>query len=220
MYAVQLQRLSQRGRAGSALAWLLILLVIGFVAYGAYLFFQGPAVAVDPDVTEGLPVWKEWRARQARQEAGEKPSAEQPAIAEVLEYETGVELGTEPRGKIALAIYPDGRVRGGWHGYYYKERKINFEIMSGDFEGSIYPKKIHRDEGGAEDASKLYFMAGGQFLLSETDFDKGTVQHRAGALYVTGWLSPDYSVQGNVTITSDERYFETFEWKSILVGIR
>jgi hypothetical protein len=31
---------------------------------------------------------------------------------------------------------------------------------------------------------------------------------------VQGWLDKEYILTGKVTITSDEKYFETFTWKT------
>ncbi len=38
-----------------------------------------------------------------------------------------------------------------------------------------------------------------------------------GEIYVNGWLATDYSVKGKITITSDEKYFETFDFRAVLL---
>ena len=44
------------------------------------------------------------------------------------------------------------------------EKKDNFDIQNGPFEGKVYPGKIYRDEKG-EDPSKLYFLGKGKFMI-------------------------------------------------------
>lgn len=61
---------------------------------------------------------------------------------------------------------------------------------------------------------RWYLMAKGQFLVAESDFDKNTLHHRGGAIYIRGWLNRDYSVSGAITITSDEKYSEELDWKA------
>lgn len=112
-----------------------------------------------------------------------------------------------------IMIAPDGSIEGGWSGQYYKKPKINFDIMSGGFEGKICPGMVYRDEKG-DDPTKLYFIAKGKFLIAETDFDKNTLFHRSGDVYVRGCLNRDHSATGTVTITSDEKISEEFEWKA------
>jgi len=172
--------------------------------------------AKDPDLYDGLKPWKEWRLRQASKKPEQKPSAEQPDITKGVQFDTNVsDQGTdEPRGELSFVILPDGSVSGRWYGFYHKKGKINFQILDGDFEGKVFPAKICRDVGGEEDPSKLYFIAKGGFSMQETNSEKMTVTNRAGDIYVRGRLSPKYAATGEVTITSNERYFETFTWKA------
>ncbi|MHC4417185.1 MAG: hypothetical protein ACYSU6_01220, partial [Planctomycetota bacterium] len=61
--------------------------------------------------------------------------------------------------------------------------------------------------------SKLYFITKGKFTLHETDFEKNRFHIRGGDLYITGWINTDYTAFGEVTITSNEKYFERFHWE-------
>ena len=211
MKAVHYAQRSQRNRPGYALLILLIVVAIGLILYFADLSALFPKP--DPDSSEELVPWEEWRIRQASPRAAEQPSEQQVNIKKLLRYEATARLDGDPRGKLSLAIAPGGQVMGDWHGQYYNKAKVNFDIMSGHFEGYTCPKKIYRDENG-EDPSKLYFITKGTFLFAETDFEKGSVHHRAGDIYVTGWIDPEYVGTGKITITSDERYSETFTWKA------
>jgi hypothetical protein len=87
--------------------------------------------------------------------------------------------------------------------------------MEGAFEGKVFPRKVFRSETGEEDPTKLYLMARGKFAVMETDEDKGTVDNKGGDIYIRGWLTREHHLFGEVTITYDEREFETFKWKTL-----
>jgi len=201
----------KNGCSGSALVGLIVVVVLVILVASVRWYRKG--AAKDPDLYNDLTPWKEWRLREASAKPPAEPSAQQPAIAQTLAFDTNAYMGGEPRGAIGLVILPDGSVDGAWSGQYYKKPKTNFDIMSGGFQGRVYPRKIYRDDNG-EDPSRLYLMAKGEFLVAESDFDKNTLHHRGGAIYVRGWLNRDYSVSGTITITSDEKYSEEFEWKA------
>lgn len=198
-------------RSGSAIVVLIVLVVVVCVILVAKMVLKEKPQ--DANLVEGLTPWKEWRMRQTWTEPPAEPSAEQAQIPDFLSYDTNVKLkdATDPRGELMLSLAPDGEVSGGWYGSYYKKPKINFDIMGGGFGGRTYPGKMYKDVDG-EDPSKLYYICAGKFSVQETDMDKGTVFQRVGELYVKGWINPDLSVTGEIYITSDEKYFETFTW--------
>ena len=198
-------------RLGSALVWFLV--VVGLVI--VIMLVQGvmKKTAKDPDTCLDLEPWTEWRLRKSNAKVLEEPSEEQPDITEGVRYDINVNYQDESRGEIDLVIQPDGMVRGAWHGYYHKEKpKLYFDIQGGDFEGYVCPLKIYQDENG-QDPSKLYFIAKGNFLILETNFDNGKVKNAIGNIYVTGWINPDYSVTGKITITSDKKSLQAFHWQ-------
>ena len=211
MEATTIPHLSSKNRCGSALIWLIIIAVVAVIIFGVRWYLKGPPK--DPDLCDDLTPWQEWKIREASEQPPGELSKRQPALSKRLFFDTSARVQDETRGQIALIISPDGDVGGNWSGQYYKKPKINFDIMGGKFEGQVYPRKLYRDEKG-EDPSKLYFIAKGQFVVAETNFDKGTVFHRGGDIYVRGWLNTDYSAAGTITITSDEKYSEQFDWKA------
>lgn len=201
----------ENGRFGSALVGLIVVVVLVILVASVRWYHKG--AVKDPDLYDDMTPWKEWRLREASAKPPAGPSAQQPAVTQTLAFDTNAYRGGEPRGAIDLVILPDGSVDGAWSGQYYKKPKVNSDIMSGGFEGRVYPRKVYRDDNG-EDPSRLYLMAKGQFLVAESDFDKNTLHHRGGAIYVRGWLNRNYSVSGTITITSDEKYSEEFDWKA------
>lgn len=210
MRTICLRAAFRRWRGFSPVIALIIIALLVLVVFLGQRYMK--ATAKDPDLCYDLKPWKEWRLREASEKPIPEISAEQPALTEdtnLKDKESG-----EPRGELALYIGPDGSIGGSWGGTYYKGRERNFHIMGGSFGGRVYPGKIYRDEADEEDPTKLYIMAKGEFLLQESDTKKGMLYTNAGDIYVQGWLDSEYVLSGEVTITSDEKYFETFTWKT------
>lgn len=214
MQYVRLHGWHQRYRAISAILALVVIAILVCVVVGVKWYMK--ATTKDPDLCYDLKPWKEWRLREASPKPEQELSAEQPDITELLRFDTNLsdKDSNKPRGELGLAIGPDGSVSGRWYGIYHKGRTRSFQILGGNFEGKVYRAKIYRSETGEEDPTKLYLMAKGEFLVQEADSEKGRVYNSAGDIYVRGWLSPEYTLTGEVTITSDEKYFETFTWKT------
>ena len=224
-------------RRGSAEKLLVIIVVLVGIIFLAKMYLNKKP-DIDPDTVRDLAVWKEWDLRTKKGDevldapVASKPSAEQAQLKEGASYDLNVTLkdAKDPRAMIAISIDPSGGVWGRWYSQYYikdkKGAKIQLSISGAPFSGSICPGKIYEDDYGV-DASKLYFIAKGTFLIHRTNFDVGTVKIMAGDVYVSGWLNKDLSINGEITITSDRKYFETFVWsgnkpvvnKSLLPGL-
>jgi hypothetical protein len=174
------------------------------------------ATVPDPDLRYDLKPWKEWRIRESSEKPDQELSSEHPDVNEGLVFDTNLsdKDSNMPRGELKVFIGSEGSVGGSWYGMYWKTRTRNFQVMNGGFRGKVFPRKIYRSESGEEDPTKLYLMAKGEFLAQETDSDKNRVYNRGGDIYVRGWLTREHYLFGEVTITSDEKYFETFTWKT------
>ncbi|MHC4640759.1 MAG: hypothetical protein ACYS32_03875 [Planctomycetota bacterium] len=214
MKSIQLQNLRDRCRGFSPILALIIIGLLILIVFLVPRYMK--ATAKDTDLCYDLKPWKEWRLREASEKPIPEISSEQPALTEELKFDTNLkdkESG-DPRGELAVYIGPDGSVGGSWGGAYYKGRERNFDIMGGSFGGRVYPGKIYRDEAGEEDPTKLYLMARGEFMMQESDTKKGMLYTNAGDIYVQGWLDSAFVLSGEVTITSNEKYFETFTWRT------
>lgn len=206
---------SRRGAAfrGSALVVIIAIIILaGIILYFVDIPSRWPKK--DPNAV-GLKPWEEWQIRESQPgNARGKPSEYQPELSEIIEFSVDAQAkGVEhtPRGTVSLVVQTDGTVSGGWGGNYYNDHQINFE-GSGGVSGYVCPSKIYGG-GEDEDESKLYFITKGKFVLHETDFEKSRFHIRGGDLYITGWINADYTAFGEVTITSDEKYFERFHWE-------
>lgn len=214
MTATLLRSGLRRNRGDSSL-WILVLIAC-LVCIVIFLKWYLKSSVQDPDLHDYPEVWKEWSVRESSKKPIQEPSAEQPDISEGIKFDTNLsdkESG-EPRGEMILFVGHDGGVAGNWNGLYHKGQTRSFQIMSGGFGGRVYPAKVYRSESGKTDPTMLYMIAKGEFLVLETDTTKGGVENITGDIYLRGWLSRDYVLTGEVTITSFGKEVEKFTCKS------
>ncbi|MBN1766494.1 MAG: hypothetical protein JW860_14665 [Sedimentisphaerales bacterium] len=125
-----------------------------------------------------------------------------------------VEGVNSPRGKLELIMSPGGCISGQWYSDYLIEKeKIHHDIMSATFEGFSDPEERYGDPNRT-DPDKLFFIARGDFAIIERSNRTQKVSHVIGEIYVTGWLSQDYSASGELHVISKERYHWIYRWSS------
>jgi hypothetical protein len=203
-----------KGRRGNALLGLIAILVLVGIVYGVQRYMKSRVP--DPDTALDLTPWKEWRIREQSKKPVPELRPEQPKITAMLKYDANVE---QPKthaaaGEIIMWISSEGQVGGNWSGNFYNEKKVNYDVQGGSFEGKVCPGRIYRDDKG-EDPSKLYFIAKGKFLIHSMSADAKKYHILGGDIYVKGWLNHDLGVESEIIITSDEKYAETFAWKNV-----
>jgi|GEM_PF-1483692 len=197
-------------RASAGIALLIVLLLVVIVLAVQWWIKSN---VKDPDIV-ALPPWKEWRLRESSLKPPSQLNEQQPHITQACFFDMHARLPEDnsSRGSITLIIEPGGTVGGQWYGDYHHNTNNRFcDILAGDFSGNVYPAKIYRNEQGEEDQSKLYFIAKGMFLLQATDL-REKLRNEGGDIYVKGWLDPEHNAQGEIIITSNEKYFQTFTW--------
>ena len=194
---------------------LMLVIVIAIAAYMYYLQFGRTEKLPESDSAGNVLPWKEENLLVKDGEAIERPTDKQIDIANGLNCDLNVGIDGEEGGELEFAINPDGSCWGNWHGTFYDSKKVNYDIMQGDCKGNIASSKIYKDQNG-EDASKLYLIAKGKYLIAENDFKKGKLQHRGGTFYVTGWVNRDHSVTGKITETATPEGYKTFMWRGSL----
>ncbi|MGD0571386.1 MAG: hypothetical protein ABSB11_00020 [Sedimentisphaerales bacterium] len=202
-----------KSRRGNAIVGLIIVLLLVAVVYGVQRYMKSHTP--DPDTAQDLTPWKEWRLREKPEKPVPPISEKQAKIPGTIKFDMNARLlGTEtPRGDLVLSVGSEGQIYGDWSGTYSNDKRDNFDVQNGHFDGKVYPGKIYRDEKG-EDPSKLYFLGKGTFMVHKTSADAKQYRILGGDIYVRGWLSPDLSVAGEIIITSDEKYFQTFSFKA------
>lgn len=202
-----------KSRRGNAIVGLIIVLLLVAVVYGVQRYMKSHTP--DPDTAQDLTPWKEWQLREKSEKPVPPISEKQAKVTGAIKFDMNAHLmGTEdPRGELALFVGSEGQISGNWSGTYSNDKKDNIDVQNGRFDGKVYPGKIYRDEKG-EDPSKLYFLGKGKFMAHKTSADAKQYHIIGGDIYARGWLSPDLSVAGEIIITSDEKYFQTFSFKA------
>jgi hypothetical protein len=205
--------LKSNSRRGDALIFLLIALILGAAIYGLQRYAKSHTP--DPDKVQGLVPWQEWQLREKSEKPVPPISEKQAKIPGTIKFDMNAHMpGTDdPRGELILFIGSEGKMGGSWSGTYSNDKKDNFDVQGSHFEGKCFPGKIYSDEKG-QDPSKLYFLGKGKFVTHKVVADTKEYKIIGGDLYVRGWLSPDLSVAGEIIITSNETYSETFAFKA------
>jgi hypothetical protein len=203
-----------KGRRGNALLGLIAILVLVGVVIGVQRYLKSRTP--DPDTALDLTPWKEWRIREQSKKPVPELLPEQPKITGMLKYEANVELPktSAAAGEITMWISSEGQVGGTWAGNFYNEKKVNYDVQNASFEGKVCPGKIYQDDKG-QDPSKLYFIAKGKFIIHSMTADAKKYHILGGDIYVKGWLNHDLSVASEIIITSNEKYSESFAWKTV-----
>jgi hypothetical protein len=214
MLKIRFRRMEAARRGGTGIFLLLVIVVVIIAGYGVRWWIKRNAA--DPDTAQGLSPWVEWNLRQSSQKPFPELRQEQPKITESLKYMASAEAmeTRDTRGEVHVFISPEDDVWGMWSGNYYDSNKVNCEVQAGRFEGRIHPGKTYQDSNG-EDRSRLYFLARGKLVLHMADFDTGKYKICAGEIYVRGWLKPDLSMDGDVTILCSDGYTDNFKIRAL-----
>ncbi len=206
----------KRKRGGYILLMgLLVVVILGIIIY--YARRHGPVYEFGKGESDINPPWRQWHKMNVRFEKGEtigKPTAEQPQINKTL-YVSADCFNNEAKkcGDARFFFKPDGTVEGGWGASFYLSKDIHFQVMACKFKGNIDPKEIFSDEKGP-DFSRLFFITKGHFSILETNSENGRVRNVMGEAYLRGWMNKDYSVEGDLVITSDAKNFYRYTWKA------
>lgn len=92
-----LKEINEKRRYGSALTWLIVIIILFLVVVGVQWFRKG--AVKDPDLSYNLPPWTEWKLRQTKLKPPQEISKEQPDITKGLVFDTSVKLDEEARGR-------------------------------------------------------------------------------------------------------------------------
>ncbi|MBC8391859.1 MAG: hypothetical protein H8E17_04760, partial [Deltaproteobacteria bacterium] len=91
----------------------------------------------------------------------------------------------------------------------YSNEKTGYGIgaeMAGTIEAGVH----YSDENG-KDKSRLFFVGKGTYFKETTTPETGTAVEK-GTAYVQGWLRPDRSADGFVSINHDKDWVAAYEW--------
>jgi type II secretory pathway pseudopilin PulG len=122
-----------------------------------------------------------------------------------------VRLNESERGTVILDFTVVGEVAGTWYcEYSHDNRNYMFDAA---FAGNVDVTKTY-SKGKNPDESKLYFITKGNYTQTVYNVETGSETTEQGLVYVTGWLSPDHSAEGLITITTDKTWSAAYAWQT------
>jgi hypothetical protein len=201
---------------GFALLIVLMAVVILLLLYFADLsiFTTGPLPQRKhrgAGTNEPMP-WEEESRLVAAGQTPQGPNPGQPAITKAVSLTGPVTFEGEPRGQIVLNLRPNGYVDGRWQ-CRYSYRKSHYGIQA-EFVGNIDPSKTYIDRDGQPVGSKLFFITKGRYTQTSEQADADSGFSSEGTVYVTGWVEPNFSASGQITITTDKSWYASYPWST------
>jgi hypothetical protein len=139
------------------------------------------------------------------------PRPPRPKLNEPITLTAPVFLDDSRRGIITVGFTAVGEVGGSW-GCEYSHGNRDY-ALDAVFTGNIDITKTY-SEGGTTDKSKLYFITKGNYTQTAYNVEVGAKTSEQGLVYVTGWLAPDHSAEGLITITTDKTWSATYAWQA------
>ena len=206
----------QTNRPGSAIVWLIVILVAVVVAVHFINKAYSLPKSKNPTCSEDIQPWEEEsRLLKPGRQLADSLSPDQPLIDETVFLQASVKEAANARG-LSITIRPDGTVAGAYSADYNKSNdtvQMNY-VMNADFKGNFDPSNIYFDEQGP-DPSKLFFLTKGQMFIVAHNFTADTINYNTQDIYVTGWISPDYTATGRLVLITGRKTFQTFHWKTV-----
>jgi hypothetical protein len=204
-------KISTRSRRGSVLLALLMGIVILMMLYflDVRTIFRPAGRSVNKP-GEVLP-WVEENRLVGPTQFVQLPTPPKPTLEKARTISTKVTRDGQERGKINMTIGADGMISGSWDCEFTQDNRE--ATFAATFEGNVDISKAYQDTKG-EQPSYLYLYTMGHY--TETIYDRKTTQGgvTGGHVYVTGWLRPDGSAQGTLTITTDKKWHAEYRWEN------
>ena len=140
------------------------------------------------------------------------PKSPKPTLDEDFAIAGTVSLNRQQRGGVDLSFNRNGQVSGRWLAEYSHEER--YHRIEAKFSGNVDGEQTYR-RADIVDRSKLYFITKGAYSESVYDSASDTyVSTAEGTVYVLGWIDPDYSGFGQITITTDRTWAVYYDWES------
>ncbi|MCK5565318.1 MAG: hypothetical protein KAJ07_08735 [Planctomycetes bacterium] len=141
----------------------------------------------------------------------ELPKRPKLELNEAFVLEAEVSRDGQDRGAMTLEFLDDGRVNGSWYCSYSHDRK--HYTCDAAFSGNIDVDVVYRNDQRKKDKTQLYFITKGNYA-KETyaeSTDDSSIEN--GIVYVTGFIKPDHSASGKLTITTDKQWSAQYQWQ-------
>ncbi len=138
------------------------------------------------------------------------PDAPKPSLDKFELLQGRVSMDDADRGWVKLHFADNGEVGGVWNCEFEVDKRVT--TFSSDFAGNIDVEKTYQDKDGP-DPSRLYFITKGKYI--EQVYNRRTTRGSVGigTVYVTGWLRPNGTAEGKITLTPDKKTSVSYTWK-------
>ena len=140
------------------------------------------------------------------------PKAPMPSLDKPVSIKGQVTRGDSSRGNINVEFNTIGEVAGKWNASYQHDNKeYTFDAK---FTGNIDVSKTYSVKEKT-DKSRLYFITKGDYTQRVFNKENKDLSATEGIIYVAGWLNPDYSADGKLVITTEDKDSSVeFLWQS------
>ncbi len=198
-------------RGGSVILVVLMAIVIGMLIY-----YMSISTIFAPSLNRGrVAVWRPW-LEEERILGPDKiiamPEPPKPTIKAPINLVAAVTRNDADRGAMTLSFDVDGTVKGKWRcSYSHGEQDYAYDSA---FAGNIDVDVAYASEDGQYDKSLLYFITKGRYTQQSTNAATQEQTRQDGEIYITGYLAPDHSASGLITITTDRKWSVTYDWKT------
>ena len=133
------------------------------------------------------------------------PRSPKPQLNEPITLNAGVRRNDAERGTTVIDFDTNGRIRATWQSEYSHDEQAY--SITAEMAGNINVKRTYEDPNG-KDKSRLFFIAKGHYLKKM--LNSGTEEK--GTAYMLGWLKPDHTANGYITITTDRKWAAAYEF--------
>jgi hypothetical protein len=139
------------------------------------------------------------------------PRKGQPELLETLNITASVHRNNAPRGSVNIIFGKDCRFIADWSTQYEYDKKI-YQLQT-QMKGNVVPSKTYLDADKNQDKTRLFFIAKGSYtqISQLTDTPSQTQQ---GTAYILGWLRPDNTAEGTITITTDQSWSAVYSFNT------
>ena len=183
-----------------------IMMLLYFVQINA---FFGPGLPSKPAGLEQHP-WVLEKLLIPEGEGVKLPGRHKLQLNEPFTLTLPVSRDNTDRGKISIAFDINGRVQGQWQ-CSYEQAAIMYQVEA-ETNGNIDAKRTYQDENG-EDKNRLFFIARGHYTKTPLD-QASNVSGEKGQAWLTGWIRPDRTIEGYITLTTDQQWAAAYAFKS------
>jgi len=197
---------TRRHPRGFALLIVMIAVAIAMLLYAIQMgtLFDPAGETAPAEIQERPWAWEHLLADADK--TVKKPKAPRPLLTEEFAVGGSAQRTGQPRGQVRLTFGTDGRIAGTWQARFELEGK-GHRFSAPAMAGNVSVKMAYEDQNGT-DKTRLFFIAKGPY--EHVTAAGETASREKGTAWITGWLRPDRTAEGYVTVTTDETWAMAF----------